>query len=83
NMDDIVQVWSSKLIPNGPIVMPKKLPKEARDVMIGMKKWIIENDRECNENIANGIVKAWVPVDHSFYESIVKARKAKLEKKKE
>ncbi|MEO0729397.1 MAG: phosphonate ABC transporter substrate-binding protein [Pseudomonadota bacterium] len=83
NMDDIVQVWSSKLIPNGPIVMPKKLPQEARDVMVGMKKWIIENDPQCNENIANGIVKAWVPVDHSFYESIVKARKAKLEKKKQ
>ncbi|MEO1651190.1 MAG: phosphate/phosphite/phosphonate ABC transporter substrate-binding protein, partial [Pseudomonadota bacterium] len=82
NMDDIVQVWSSKLIPNGPIVMPKKLPKEARDTMLGMKQWILKNDPKCNENIANGLVKAWVPVDHSFYESIVKARKAKLEKKK-
>jgi phosphonate transport system substrate-binding protein len=81
NMDDIVQVWSSKLIPNGPIVMPKKLPQEARDTMLGMKQWILKNDPKCNENIANGIVRAWVPVDHSFYESIVKARKAKLEKK--
>ncbi len=81
NMDDIVQVWSSKLIPNGPIVMPKKLPQEAKDVMLGMKQWIQENDPECNENIANGVVKAWVPVDHSFYEVIVKARKAKIEKK--
>lgn len=79
NMDDIVQIWSSKLIPNGPIVMPKKLPQEARDVMVGMKQWILKNDPKCNENIANGIVKAWVPVDHSFYESIVKARQAKLE----
>ncbi len=79
NMDDIVQVWSSKLIPNGPIVMPKKLPQEAKDVMLGMKQWIHENDPECSENIANGLVKAWVPVDHSFYEVIVKARKAKIE----
>ncbi len=82
NMDDLVQVWSSKLIPNGPVVMPKKLPEEARKVMVGMKQWIAKNDPECNENIANGIVKAWVPVDHSFYEVIVKARKAKLEAKK-
>ena len=81
NMDDIVQVWSSKLIPNGPIVMPKKLPQEAKDVMVGMAKWIHDNDPECDENIANGVVKAWVPVDHSFYEVIVKARKAKIEKK--
>ncbi|OUU50015.1 MAG: phosphonate ABC transporter substrate-binding protein [Candidatus Puniceispirillum sp. TMED52] len=82
NMDDIVQVWSSKLIPNGPIVMPKALPQEARDVMVGLKKWIHKNDPECSENVANGIVKAWVPVDHSFYEVVVKARKAKIEAKK-
>jgi len=82
NMDDIVQVWSSKLIPNGPIVMPKPLPQEARDVMVGLKQWIHKNDPECSENVANGIVKAWVPVDHSFYEVVVKARKAKIEAKK-
>ena len=82
NMDDLEQVWSSKLIPNGPIVMPKKLPQEARDVMVGMKQWILKNDPKCSEDVANGIVKAWVPVDHSFYEVVVKARKAKLEAKK-
>ena len=82
NMDDIVQVWSSKLIPNGPIVMPKALPQEARNVMVGLKQWIHKNDPECSENVANGIVKAWVPVDHSFYEVVVKARKAKIEAKK-
>lgn len=82
NMDDLTQIWSSKLIPNGPIVMPKKLPQEARDVMVGMKQWILKNDPKCNENVAAGVVKAWIPVDHSFYESIVKARKAKIEAKK-
>jgi len=79
NMDDIHQVWSSKLIPNGPIVMPASLPQEARDVMVGMKEWLIENDPKCNENVAAGQVRAWVPVDATFYESIIKARKAKLE----
>ncbi|MEM9045009.1 MAG: phosphate/phosphite/phosphonate ABC transporter substrate-binding protein [Pseudomonadota bacterium] len=79
NMDDLTQVWSSKLIPNGPIVMPKALPQEARDTMLGMKQWILANDPACNENIAAGVVKAWIPVDHSFYEVVVKARKAKIE----
>ncbi|HBQ23578.1 MAG TPA: phosphonate ABC transporter substrate-binding protein, partial [Alphaproteobacteria bacterium] len=79
NMDDIVQVWSSKLIPNGPIVLRKALPQDAKDAMVGFKQWLIKNDQECNENVANGVVKAWVPVDHSFYEGIVKARKAKIE----
>ncbi|MEM9144919.1 MAG: phosphonate ABC transporter substrate-binding protein [Pseudomonadota bacterium] len=83
NMDDITQIWSSNLIPNGPIVVRKELPQEAKDTLLGMKQWILKNDPECNENIANGIVKAWVPVDHSFYDVIVKARKAKIEAAKQ
>ncbi|NBT40631.1 MAG: phosphonate ABC transporter substrate-binding protein [Alphaproteobacteria bacterium] len=82
NMDDLVQIWSSKLIPNGPIVLRKALPQEAKDVMVSLKQWIHKNDPACGEKVANGIVKAWVPVDHSFYEGIVKARKAKIEAKK-
>ncbi len=82
NMDDIRQIWSSELIPNGPIVMRKALPKEAKDTMLGMKQWIHEHDPECSENVANGIVKAWIPVDHSFYETIVLARRAKIEAQK-
>ena len=79
NMDDIRQIWSSNLIPNGPIVMRKALPQEAKDTMLGMKQWILANDPVCAENVANGIVKAWVPVDHSFYEVIVKARQSQIE----
>jgi phosphonate transport system substrate-binding protein len=82
NMDDIRQIWSSELIPNGPIVLRKALPEEAKDTMLGMMQWMHENDAECAENVANGIVKAWVPVDHSFYETIVLARKAQLEAQK-
>lgn len=79
NMDDIRQIWSSNLIPNGPIVMRKALPQEAKDTLVGMMQWILENDPACNENIAAGIVKAWMPVDHSFYQVIVEARRAKIE----
>lgn len=82
NMDDLKQIWSSNLIPNGPIVMRKALPQEAKDTMLGMQQWMHEHDPECSENIANGIVKAWVPVDHSFYETIVLARKAKIDAQK-
>ena len=87
NMDDIVQVWSSALIPNGPIAMPAKWADgssaaEGHKVMQGMKDWIHKNDPKCSENVANGVVKSWMPVDKSFYDSIIKARKAKIEAKK-
>ncbi|MEM8793628.1 MAG: phosphate/phosphite/phosphonate ABC transporter substrate-binding protein [Pseudomonadota bacterium] len=83
NMDDLRQIWTSTLIPNGPIVVQKTLPQEAKDALLGMKQWILENDPDCNENIANGVIKAWIPVDHSFYEVIVKARQAKIEAAKQ
>ena len=87
NMDDIVQVWSSALIPNGPIAMPAKWAdgssaEQGHKVMQGMKDWIHKNDPKCSENVANGVVKSWMPVDKSFYDSIIKARKAKIEAKK-
>jgi len=44
NMDDIKQMWSSNLIPNGPIAMKKDLSREAKDTMLGMKQWSLAND---------------------------------------
>jgi phosphonate transport system substrate-binding protein len=79
NMDDIVEVWRSSLIPNGPIVMPEGLPDGAYDTMVGMMQWIHENDRECSTNIATGEVREWIRVDDAFYDTIVKARRAVVE----
>ena len=80
NMDDIQQIWSSKLIPNGPLTVRKGMSDDAKKAVVSMMQWIHENDPKCSENIASGVVREWVEVDHSFYDSIVKARKAKLEK---
>ncbi|MEM7775465.1 MAG: PhnD/SsuA/transferrin family substrate-binding protein [Pseudomonadota bacterium] len=44
NMDDIVQVRSSKLIPNGPIVMPTELPRGAHDMMVSTLPQILPTD---------------------------------------
>lgn len=79
NMDDIVEVWRSALIPNGPIVMPESLPDGAYDTMIGMMQWIHENDRECSTNIATGEIREWIPVSDDFYDTIVRARRAVVE----
>ena len=79
NMDDIVEVWRSGLIPNGPIVMPEGLPAEAYETMVGMMQWIHENDRPCSTNIATGEVREWIRVDDDFYDTIVKARRAVVE----
>mgnify|MGYP000481919200 FL=1 len=79
NMDDIVQIWSSALIPNGPHTVPSTFPTGGSVALLGMQKWIHENDKECSENHTNGEVKGWIPVDSSFYDAIVAVKKAQLE----
>ena len=82
NMDDIVQIWSSALIPNGPHTVPATFPTGGSTALLGMQKWIHDNDKECSENHTNGEVKGWISVDSSFYEAIVAVKKAQLESAK-
>ena len=82
NMDDIRQIWQSTLIPNGPIVMPTRLPQEARDTALGMLQWIAQNDKDCATNIGSGEVTTWVPVKDGFYDVVIKARREEIETQK-
>ena len=82
NMDDLKQVWMSKVIPNGPIVVRKDMPKEMSDVMFDAFQYVHKNDPDCMEGVVGGEIVEWVPIDHSHYETIVAARKAKIEAKK-
>ena len=82
NMDDLRLVWKSKLIPNGPVVVKKDMPEEMVKVLIEGFNWVHKNDPECMLGVAGGEIKEWTPVDHGHYETIVAARKAKIEAKK-
>ena len=82
NMDDLRLVWKSKLIPNGPVVVKKDMPDEMVKVLIDGFNWVHKNDPECMLGVAGGEIKEWTPVDHGHYETIVAARKAKIEAKK-
>ena len=78
DMDDVTEVWRSPLIPNGPIVVSNKLDKGIRAKFIEFMKALPETDRDCFMAIQGGDYKAYTDVDHSFYETIVAARKAKI-----
>ena len=77
-MDDLVQLWSSSLIPEGPQSLSTDLPIAMIEHMRNLLEWIHANDKECSKNIAYGEIKQYVDVDHSFYEGIVAARLAKI-----
>jgi phosphonate transport system substrate-binding protein len=78
DMNDVVEVWRSPLIPNGPIVVSNKLDQDVRAKFISYMKALPESDPDCFSAIQGGDYKGFVDVDHSFYETIVAARKAKI-----
>lgn len=78
DMADVTEVWRSPLIPNGPIVVSNKLDQDVRAKFISFMKGMPENHPKCFSSVQGGVYKGFIDVDHSFYETIVAARKAKI-----
>ena len=75
DMNDIVEIWRSKLIPEGPMVLRKSLPQDAKDKMFALLDTMWQTDPECAYNVAAGEAKDFVPVAHEDYLGIIAARK--------
>ncbi|MEX1662489.1 phosphonate ABC transporter substrate-binding protein [Thioclava sp. 15-R06ZXC-3] len=79
DMNNIVEIWRSKPIPNGPLVIRNALPEDikqkAEQVMLTLK----DKDSECLYNAAGGESAGFVKIDPSYYDSIIDVRKAKIE----
>jgi phosphonate transport system substrate-binding protein len=76
NMDDLVQLWESPLIPNGPIVvrssMNQDMKAKFKDFMVALPK----SDPACFSAIQGGDFKSYSEVNVDFYKPIIDARKA-------
>ena len=77
DMTQIHEIWRSKIIPEGPIVLSKKLPEAVKLKMTALMASLPSMDPECAYGVMAGEVKAIAPIDHSAYEAIVAARKSK------
>lgn len=75
DMTTLVEIWRSKLIPEGPMVVRSTLPQDAKDKMYAMLDTMWETDPECAYNVAAGEAKDFVPVKHEDYLGIIAARK--------
>jgi phosphonate transport system substrate-binding protein len=76
DMNDLVQIWISKPIPEGPVVVRNALPEEVKTIMIDLVKGLKEKDADCAYGVAAGDTAGFVPIDQSFYETIIAVRKA-------
>jgi phosphonate transport system substrate-binding protein len=74
-MSDLVEIWRSALIPEGPMVIRAALPTDVKDKVTALTADLWETDKECAYNVAAGDAKDFVPVTHAEYEGVVAARK--------
>ncbi|THH37180.1 phosphonate ABC transporter substrate-binding protein [Aliishimia ponticola] len=77
DMNDLVQIWKSKPIPEGPIVLRKSLPADVKAKMVALVDGMYEADKDCTYAISAGESLGFDPITHDAYVSIVEARKAK------
>ena len=77
DMNDLVEIWRSKLIPGEPVVLRNALPDDVRATVTGIIDTMGETDPACAAAIAGGEVSGFDPIDHEAYTSIVAARLAK------
>jgi phosphonate ABC transporter, periplasmic phosphonate binding protein len=75
DMNDIVEIWKSNLIPEGPMVVRNALPQDVRDKVTQLTADLHETDKQCAYGVAHGEAKDFVPVEHSAYDGVVAARK--------
>jgi phosphonate transport system substrate-binding protein len=75
NMSDLVEIWKSKLIPEGPMVVRSALPQEVKDLVTQLTADLWETDPECAYGVAAGDALDFVPVTLDAYEGILAARR--------
>lgn len=76
DMNDIVEIWKSKPIPEGPVVLRKALPADVKAKMTELVAGLHARDAQCAYNVAAGDTAGFVPITHDYYGSIIAVRKA-------
>jgi phosphonate transport system substrate-binding protein len=77
-MDDLVELWQSPLIPNGPLVLRTSIDAGAKQKITDFLTKLPETDPACFSAIQGGDYKGYSPVTPEFYQPIIDARKAKI-----
>ena len=77
DMTELTEIWRSKVIPEGPIVVRKDLPEKVKMQVVGLVASLESMDPECAYGFMAGEIKGIAPIDHSAYEAIIEARRLK------
>ncbi|WP_296765605.1 phosphonate ABC transporter substrate-binding protein [Sediminimonas sp.] len=78
DMNELVEIWKSKPIPEGPIVLRSDLPERVKVDIATMTASLPYMDADCAYNFMAGEALGFQPIDHDAYVSIIEARKSKM-----
>lgn len=78
DMDDLVEVWKSPLIPNGPLVVRTSLDADIKTKFKEFMMKLPETDAACFSAIMGGDFKGYTEVTPEFYQPVIDARKAQI-----
>jgi len=76
DMDDLVELWQSPLIPNGPLMVSNKLPDDMKQKVEDFFVGLPAADFECFDAFTAGGYTNFEPVDQTFYQTIIDARRS-------
>ena len=78
DMNELVEIWKSKPIPEGPIVVREALPERVKLDIATLTASLPYMDPDCAYNFMAGEALGFQPIDHDAYISIIEARKSKM-----
>jgi len=78
DMNQMVEIWKSKPIPEGPIVLRSELPERVKVDIATLTASLPYMDADCAYNFMAGEALGFQPIDHDAYISIIEARKSKM-----
>lgn len=78
DMDDLVEIWKSPLIPNGPVVVRTSLDDGMKQAFKDFMMQLPETDAECFSAIQGGDYTGYTEVTPEFYAPIIEARRAQI-----
>lgn len=76
DMDDLVEVWKSPIIPNGPLMVSNKLPEDMKAKIEEAFLALPEADFECFDAFTAGGYTNFVEASPEMYQTIIDARKS-------
>lgn len=76
DMNNLVEIWKSKPIPEGPVVLRHTLPEDVKAKVIKYLIDLKDTDKDCLYGVAAGETAGFAPITADYYDSIIEVRKA-------